>query len=107
MIIELNRENFSKEVQKNAPILVDFWATWCPPCMKQGQVLHALAEEYPELRIGKVNVDENPELAAAFGISNIPTMMMFRSGQASDTVVGLRNASQVLDMFRQQGVNFE
>lgn len=105
MMINLNQENFSQEIQKDAPILVDFWATWCPPCMKQGQVLQALDEDHPELRIGKVNVDENRELATTFGIANIPTMILFRNGQAVDTVVGLRNASQVLELFRQHGVN--
>lgn len=103
MIITLTTENFKEETANATPILVDFWATWCPPCMMQGEVLHSLAEAHPNLRIGKVNVDENPQLAVAFGVENIPTMMLFKDGRCMETLVGLRQAAALLELFRKYG----
>lgn len=105
MITNLNQDNFQQAIQNSTPVLVDFWATWCPPCMKQGEVLHALDESNPALQIGKVNVDECRDLAVKFGISNIPTMILFQNGEPVERVVGLQNSSQVLDLFRQHGVS--
>ncbi len=103
MIETLTTDTFEEAIAGEDPILVDFWATWCTPCMMQGEVLHEIAEHHPNLRIGKVNVDENPQLAAAFQIEVIPTMMLFRSGDCMETVTGLRQEGQVLDMFRRYG----
>lgn len=103
MIITLTKDNFEQEIQSNEPILVDFWATWCAPCMMQGEVLHALDEAHAALRISKVNVDENQELAMQFGIEAIPTMLVFKAGQAVDKIVGLRQAEELLEIFGRNG----
>ena len=89
MELTLNRENFGSLVlEAEKPVLVDFWATWCGPCQMQAPVLEALAEKRGDILVGKVNVDDERELAMQFGISSIPTMILFRDGKAVDTIVG-------------------
>ena len=105
MIKTLNQNNFQEAIQSSTPILVDFWATWCGPCMMQGEVLHQLDEELPSLQIGKVNVDECRDLAVKFGISAIPTMILFKNGGAVESVTGLRNAGQIKEIFQKNGVS--
>lgn len=90
--IKLTTANFNNEViESDIPVLVDFWATWCGPCRMLGPVIEELAEEYEgKVKVGKVNVDEEPALAAKFDISSIPTVMLFKSGKVTETVVGYR-----------------
>ncbi len=95
MITKLDTENFFDAIDSADPILVDFWATWCGPCMMQGEILEQIAQAHPEYRIGKVNVDENRELAMRFGIEAIPTMIVFKNGQAVEQLVGLRQPSDI------------
>ena len=90
MEIELTAENFDQVVlQAREPVLVDFWATWCGPCRMLAPVVAELAEEKAgELTVGKVNVDEAPELAARFGIISIPTLILFRNGESVKKTIG-------------------
>lgn len=99
MIVKLTTENFSDAIEDADPILVDFWASWCGPCMMQGEILEEVDKLHPEYRIGKVNVDENRELAAQFGIEAIPTMIVFQGGQAVERIVGMRQASDIRAIF--------
>lgn len=88
--VTLTVQNFEEEVLKSSiPVLVDYWATWCGPCMMLGPVLEEIAEEYEgKVKVGKVNVDEQMELAQNYGISNIPTMILFKDGKAVNVEVG-------------------
>jgi thioredoxin 1 len=92
-IITLTKENFDKEVLQSAqPILVDFWAEWCGPCKMLSPVLDELAQEFDgRIRIGKVNTQDYPELAAQYGIHSIPTLLLFKQGQVADQIVGLKS----------------
>ena len=92
-IVTLTQENFAAEVlQASAPVLVDFWAEWCGPCKMIGPILDELAEEYNgRVKIGKVNIDEQPELATQYGVRAIPTLLLFHQGQVADQMVGLRS----------------
>ena len=90
-IVILSNENFAQEVTKaQLPVLVDFWAEWCGPCKMIAPVLDELAEEKAgKIKIAKVNVDENQELASKFGIRAIPTLLLFKGGQIKEQIVGM------------------
>ncbi|MGI6116307.1 thioredoxin [Luoshenia tenuis] len=89
-VITLTKDNFATEVeQAQGPVLVDFWATWCGPCRMIGPVVEQIAEANAgKLKVGKVNVDEQPELAARFGVMSIPTLILFKGGQQVEQVIG-------------------
>lgn len=87
--MEITDSNFEALVAEGKPLVVDFWATWCGPCRMVGPTIEALAEQYAgKVNVGKVNVDENEELPAKFGIRNIPTVLFIKDGQVVDKVVG-------------------
>jgi thioredoxin 1 len=92
-IAALTQENFATEVlNSSTPVLVDFWAEWCGPCKMIAPILDELAEEYDgRIRIGKVNIDEQQQLAAQYGVRAIPTLLLFHNGEVADQIVGLRS----------------
>ncbi len=91
-IMEFNGDNFETEVVKSdVPVLVDFWAPWCGPCKMITPIIEELAGEFDgKVKMGKVNVDNNQDLAAKFGIRGIPTVMLFKGGESINSFVGLR-----------------
>lgn len=99
--IQLKKDTFEKEVlQADVPVLVDFWATWCGPCTMLAPTVAEIAEEYAgKVKVCKVNVDEEPELAVKYGISSIPALMLFQGGQLVKSLVGLRPKEEIVAMF--------
>jgi thioredoxin 1 len=89
-VVHLTDGNFKKEViESGLPVLVDFWATWCGPCKMIAPVVEELAKEFDQkIKVGKVDVDENPNIAGQFGIMSIPTLMFFKNGKVMEQVVG-------------------
>ncbi len=101
-LIHFTEEGFDKALASGVPMLVDFWATWCGPCQRLGPVIEQLAEEYEDkdVIVGKVDVDQEPELARRFGVMNIPTVVFLKNGQELDRKVGampIDEYAQVLD----------
>ncbi|MBQ4267317.1 MAG: thioredoxin [Clostridia bacterium] len=95
--IILTVDNFEEEVLKSEKnVLVDFWASWCGPCKMLAPTIEAIAEENHSFKVGKVNVDDEPDLAEAYGISSIPTLILFKNGKAADMMVGLRSKDEIV-----------
>ena len=89
--IIITEENFEAEVlRSDKPVLLDFWASWCGPCRMQGPILSQFAAAHPEIKVGKVNVDEEPDLAGEFGVMSIPTLAVFKDGKPVNQAVGVQ-----------------
>ncbi|MBO5579428.1 MAG: thioredoxin [Prevotella sp.] len=100
MEVTITSENFESLKNGSQPLVVDFWATWCGPCRMVGPVISELAEEYDgRIAVGKCDVEDNEELAAEFGIRNIPTILFFRDGQLIDKVVGAQPKAKIQEKF--------
>ena len=98
-VITITKENFAQEVlQSEKPVLLDFWASWCGPCRMLSPVVDEVAEERTDVKVGKVNVDEQPELAGEYRIMSIPTLMVFRGGQAAAVKVGVTPKEELLKL---------
>lgn len=100
--IKLNEQNFEQEVSRaDLPVLVDFWASWCGPCQMLAPVIAEIAEEYAgKVKVGKVNVDEQPNLANRYGIASIPTVMLFKNGEVVNTSLGYRPKNDLETMLK-------
>lgn len=98
MEITLTDENFEEEViESDKPVLVDFWATWCGPCMMLAPIVTEIAEEYADvLKVGKVNVDEQPVTSLEYKVSSIPTLMLFKGGKVVKKTVGYMSKSELI-----------
>lgn len=95
--LHITKENFEQQVlQADRKVLLDFWATWCGPCQMIAPILEEIAEENEHLILAKVNVDEEPELAIRYGISSIPTVLVFENGVKTTQVVGFRQKQELL-----------
>ena len=96
-VITITKENFAQEVlQSEKPVLLDFWASWCGPCRMLSPIVDEVAEERSDVKVGKVNVDEQPELAGEFGVMSIPTLLVFEQGKLVNQAVGARPKAGVL-----------
>lgn len=99
--IKITKNNFEEEVLKSKkPVLLDFWASWCGPCRMVSPTIEEIAKENEEIKVGKINIDEESELAAKFRIMSIPTLMVLKEGKVAATAVGARPKKDILKMLQ-------
>lgn len=97
-VLSVNKSNFNSVKTSNKLVLLDFYADWCGPCRMVSPLVNEIAEENPQYLVGKINVDQEPELAQAFGVSSIPTLVVMKNGRIVQRSVGARPKSQILAM---------
>ena len=97
-LIKVTMENFEEVKASEKPVLIDFYADWCGPCRMVAPIVGKIADEHPEYVIGKVNVDEEAELAKAFGVMSIPTLVVLKGGQLVNKAIGSKNEAQILQL---------
>ena len=101
-VLKITGDNFQEEVLKsNKPVLIDFYADWCGPCRMMAPIIDQIAEEMSDkIKVGKVNVDENQELAMEYGVMSIPTIVIIENSKVKNTLVGVRDKNDIKEMFK-------
>lgn len=100
-VITITKDNFKSEVlESEKTVLLDFWASWCGPCRMVSPIIDEIAEETPEIMVGKINVDEQRELAASFNVMSIPTLVVMRGGKVVSQSAGSRPKQQILELLK-------
>ena len=101
MITTITKDNFENEIVKaDKPVLVDFWASWCGPCRMLSPTIDEIAEEHSEIKVCKINIDDEAELAIRHGVMSVPTLMIFKNGEVAQTAVGVRPKDEILDLLK-------
>jgi len=101
MITNITKDNFEAEVLKaDKPVLVDFWASWCGPCKMIAPEVQQIADEHPEIKVCKINVDEEGELSIKHGVMSIPTLMIFKDGKVAQTAIGYRKKDEIEELLK-------
>ena len=96
--MNMNEKLFNEMIQGDKPVLVDFWAPWCGPCRMVSPIVDEIADEHPEFTVGKVNVDEESELASSFKVVSIPSLFIIKNGEIVNSSVGAKTKQQILSM---------
>ena len=98
-VLKIDKNNYDEVIVCEKPLLIDFYAEWCGPCRMVAPIVEEIAEEHPEYVVGKVNVDEEPELAGEYGVFSIPTLVVLKNGKVSRKITGARPKEKILDLF--------
>ncbi|MBR3751440.1 MAG: thioredoxin [Clostridia bacterium] len=100
-VLSVNKENFDSVKNSEKTVLLDFYADWCGPCRMVAPIVEQIAQENPQYLVAKVNVDDNPELAKAYGVVSIPTLIVMKNGEVAQKAIGAKPKAQILEMLEQ------